>query len=162
MTQPDVHPLCLPLAPLFGSWQGTGHGEFPTIDSFGYVEDLMFSSVPGKPVVVMAQRTQLLADGSPSHAETGYLRPQTDGTIELVVAQPSGVLESLVGSATPTDDGVAIDLESVGILLSPTAKSVTATHRRITVVGDGLDSDLSMAAVGLDMTHHLHAELRRT
>ncbi len=161
MSQSEVHPLCLPLVPLFGNWEGTGHGEFPTIDAFGYVEDLISSPVPGTPIVVMAQRTQLLTDGSPSHAETGYLRPQADGTTELVIAQPSGVLESLVGSITVTDDGVALDLESVAILLSPTAKSVTATHRRLTVAGDGLDSDLSMAAVGLEMTHHLRAELRR-
>ena len=160
--QPDAHPLCLPLAPLLGNWEGTGHGEYPTIDSFGYVEDLTFTPVPGKPIVVMAQRTTLSADGSPSHAETGYLRPQPDGTVELVVAQPSGVLESLVGSVTATDDGVALDLESVGILLSPTAKSVTATRRRLTVAGDRLESDLSMAAVGLELTHHLRAELRRT
>ena len=161
MGPPAPHPLCAPLAPLFGHWAGTGHGDYPTIDAFDYGEDLTFTPVPAKPVVVMTQRTHLLADGSGSHAETGYLRPQADGTVELVIAQPSGVLESLVGSVRVHDGGVALDLESVGILLSPTAKSVTATRRRIVVRGDVLETDLAMAAVGHDLTHHLRAELQR-
>jgi hypothetical protein len=160
MSDAALHPLCAPLAPLLGSWWGSGEGDYPSIDAFDYGEELTFTHV-GKPFVVMVQRTRLHDSGAPSHTETGYLRPQEDDTVELVIAQPSGVLASHVGSVTRTDDGMILELESVGILLSPSAKSVTATRRRFIVERDTMINELEMAAVGIDMTHHVRAELRR-
>ena len=160
MDRPPLHELCAPLAPLLGVWQGGGEGDYPTIDAFAYREVLTFEHV-GKPFVAMSQRTRDAESGAPLHSETGYLRPRADGMVELVVAQPSGILESSLGPIVAADDGVDLDLSSEAVLLAPTAKSVTATRRRLTVTGDVLVSELWMAAVGEDMTHHLRAELRR-
>ncbi len=160
MSDPELHPLCVPLAPLLGTWRGRGDGRYPTIEPFAYLEELTFGHV-GKPFLAMMQKTRDASTNEPRHTEAGYLRPQPDGTVELVVAQPSGVLESLVGSFDGTDDGLDLALASIDVGLSPTAKSVTATERRLTVVGDVLVSDLSMAAMGEPMTHHLRSELHR-
>ena len=54
-----------------------------------------------------------------------------------------------------------MDLTSVQVFGTATAKSVTATTRSYSVDADTLSYDVSMAAVGEPLTHHLHAELQR-
>ena len=155
----ELHPLCLALAPLLGTWRGAGEGSYPTIDDFAYVEELVFGHV-GKPFLSMVQRSRDPSTGAPLHAEAGYLRAQPDGAVELAVAQPSGIVETDVGTVTPTPGGLVVELESDRVGLTPTAKSVTAVRRRLTVAGSTLVSELRMAAVGeAELIHHVRAEL---
>ena len=157
----ELHPLCLPLAPLLGTWRGRGQGSYPTIDDFAYAEELVFGHV-GKPFLSMVQRSRDALTGEPLHAEAGYLRALPDGAVELTVAQPSGVVEVDVGSVTKTSDGLIVELESAQVGLTPTAKSVTAVRRRLEVAGSTLISELWMAAVGeADLIHHVRSELSR-
>ena len=148
------------MAPLLGTWRGSGEGEYPTIDDFRYTEELTFSHV-GKPFVAMAQRTRDADSGLPLHSETGYLRPQPDATVELVLVQPSGILEIDVGPLVATPDGIELDLSSIEVPRSPSAKSVTEVRRRLVVSGDELVSEVWMAAVGIPVEKHLRAELHR-
>lgn len=155
----ELHPLCEPLAPLLGTWRGSGEGSYPTIEDFAYSEELVFGHV-GKPFLSMLQRSRDLSTGEPLHGEAGYLRVLGGGAVELTVAQPSGVVEVDVGSMAATDDGVTVELESAQVGLTPTAKSVTAVRRRLFVAGSTLVSELWMAAVGEDdLIHHVRAEL---
>jgi hypothetical protein len=62
--------------------------------------------------------------------------------------------------AAPTVAG-EYRFESQSVACSPTAKTVSAVTRTISVGADLLEYDLAMAAVGLDMTHHLSARLSR-
>ncbi len=161
MSSPPLHADAVPLAFLLGTWRGTGHGEYPTIDPFDYVEEVTFGHV-GKPFVAYQQRTRLAATDVPSHAETGYVRPagvEANGAlgVELVLAHPSGLLELSVGELRGTE----LRLASLSVTGSPTAKEVSAVERDITVDGDVLRYAVRMAAVGVPMTHHLAAELRR-
>ena len=157
----DLHPLCKPLAPLLGTWRGRGQGSYPTIDDFAYTEELVFGHV-GKPFLSIVQRTRALLTGEPLHAEAGYLRALGDGDVELAMAQPSGIVETDAGSVTATRRGFVVELESVQVGLTPTAKSVTAVKRRLSLVGSTLVSELWMAAVGEpDLVHHLRSELSR-
>lgn len=148
------------LAPLLGEWSGTGHGTYPTVDPFDYDETVCFEHV-GKPFLAYRQRTRLVPSGEPSHAEAGYLRPAGPTGVELVLAQPSGVVEVDEGTVATTDGGLRLVLRSMLVGLTTTAKEVTAVERTLTVEGDVLRTTVAMAAVGRPLTPHLVAELRR-
>ncbi|MDJ1371856.1 hypothetical protein C7K25_10840, partial [Gulosibacter molinativorax] len=65
-----THPSLEPLAGLIGEWRGTGQGDYPTIPSFRYLEELSFHDI-GTPFLVYTQRTWG-QHGQPMHTETGY------------------------------------------------------------------------------------------
>ncbi|XP_031742723.1 UPF0678 fatty acid-binding protein-like protein At1g79260 isoform X3 [Cucumis sativus] len=94
----SIHPAVTPLSFLLGTWRGKGEGGFPTINSFSYGEELHFSH-SGKPVISYSQKTWKLDSKEPMHAESGYWRPKPDGTIEVVIAQSTGLVEVQVLSA---------------------------------------------------------------
>lgn len=154
----DLHPDCEPLAFLLGTWKGQGQGSYPTIESFPYLEEVSFAHV-GKPFLSYSQKTRHGDSGLPLHAETGYLRATGGMGVELVIAQPSGIVELHSGIIV----GSTIELRLDGVHTTPTAKSVTDVRRLIRSEpaegGQRLVYDVEMAAVGEPMTHHLHAEL---
>lgn len=156
----DLHPDLELLAPLLGTWAGRGAGEYPTIQPFEYLEEVVFSHV-GKPFLAYAQKTKGAADGKPMHAETGYLRVPEPGHVELVLAHPSGVTEIEVGSFSVTGDLIEIELATTSVGLTPTAKEVSALGRSFRVDGDQLSYSVRMGAVGQPLQHHLAAVLQR-
>jgi THAP4-like, heme-binding beta-barrel domain len=157
---PDLHPDLEALAPLLGTWQGSGSGDYPTIEPFDYLEEVTFSHV-GKPFLVYAQKTKAATDGRPLHAETGYLRVPRPGHVEMVLAHPNGITEIEVGTYTSDGTAIEIDMATTQIGLTPTAKQVTALGRRLRVDGDELSYSLQMGAVGQSLQHHLSAVLHR-
>jgi len=158
---PELHSDIDVLAPLLGTWEGSGTGEYPTIDDFSYLETITFSHV-GKPFVAYSQRTKHPDTGAPMHAETGYLRVPRLGSIEIVMAQPTGLAEIYEGAVVGGDVPLVIDVRSTSIGATSSAKEVTITERTISVTGDQLSYTFRMAAVGQPLLHHLSATLRRT
>lgn len=148
-----MHPLMEALA---GTWRGGGRGEYPTIETFDYREEVSLTPLAGKPILAYSQRTHG-DDGQPLHAESGYYRFDESG-VELVIAQPTGVAEAHRGTA---ERGV-ITLEPTGLSLTPTAIDVKEIRRVIRVEGDVMDYRLEMSAVGQPLILHLEAKLRRT
>lgn len=156
----DLHPDIALLAGLLGTWTGEGAGEYPTIEPFGYLEEITFDHV-GKPFLTYRQRTTATADGRPLHAETGFLRAPAPDRAELVLAHPNGITEIQEGSLGVHGVVIEMDLTATTIGLTATAKHVTAVARWIRVDGGELTYRLSMAAVGQPLRHHLAATLRR-
>ena len=148
----DMHPDLEQLDFLVGTWSGRGHGIYPTIEDFDYHETISFTPGPGKPFLAYAQRTKHAETGEPLHAETGYLRSVSEGRIEWIIAQATGIAEVLSGTVERT----ALRLGSHTIGLSPTAVQVATTERRLDVDGSTLTYRFSMAAV--DQPHQLHLE----
>lgn len=157
---PDLHPDLEALAPLLGTWTGRGSGKFPTIESFDYLEEVVFTHV-GKPFLAYGQKTKAATDGKPLHAETGYLRAPKPGHVEMVLAHPSGITEIEVGTYTATDGVIELELTASTIGLTPTAKEVTALGRRFRIDGDELSYSVQMGAVGQPLQNHLAAVLHR-
>lgn len=158
--EPELHPDVAVLAPLLGTWEGSGTGEYPTIEDFTYLESITFSHV-GKPFIAYSQRTRHPDTGAAMHAETGYLRVPITGSIEIVMAQPTGLAEIYEGAVVGGTVPLVIDVRSRSVTATPTAKAVTITERTISVTGDDLHYTFRMAAVGQPLQHHLSATLRR-
>ncbi|BBZ38647.1 peroxynitrite isomerase [Mycobacterium conspicuum] len=156
----DLHPDLEALAPLLGTWAGRGAGKYPTIQTFEYFEEVVFSHV-GKPFLAYTQKTKAVADGKPLHAEAGYLRVPAPGRVELVLAHPSGITEIDAGTYSVTGDVIDVELSSTTIGLAPTAKEVTALGRSVRIAGDDLSYTVRMGAVGQPLQDHLAAVLHR-
>lgn len=156
----DLHPDLEALAPLLGTWAGRGSGEYPTIQPFEYFEEITFTHV-GKPFLVYAKTTKAADDGRPLHAELGYLRVPKQGSVEFVLAHPSGIAEIELGTYSVAGEVIELELAATEIRLTPTAKEVTALSRSFRIGGDELSYSLRMGAVGQPEQHHVSAVLHR-
>ncbi len=151
-----MHPDLEPLAFLVGTWLGHGRGEYPTIRSFVYGEEVRFWHI-GRPFLCYSQRTWNLENGRPMHSEVGFWRPQPEGGLEVVLSHPTGVAELYEGTVR----GASIELETSQVALTSSAKEVDKLKRSILLTGDLMTYEVRMAAVGQPLEHHLAAELRR-
>ncbi|MFV0494414.1 peroxynitrite isomerase [Mycobacterium sp.] len=156
----DLHANLSELAPLVGTWSGRGAGDYPTIEPFEYREEVSFSHV-GKPFLIYWQKTQSVVDGTPMHAETGYLRVPEPGQLEFVLSHPSGITEIEVGTYTVRAGVIELEMTASSIGQAPSAKEVSVLGRSFRIDGDELSYSLQMGAVGLPLQHHLSAVLHR-
>ncbi|ONM39329.1 THAP domain-containing protein 4 [Zea mays] len=158
-----THPAVAPLAFLLGKWRGEGEGSFPTISSFRYGEELLFSHHPSKAcgplylrLISYTQKTWKTASGEPMHAESGYWRPRPDGSVDVVIAQSTGLAEVQKGSFDAEKKTVTLQSELVGN--ASKVKQITRTFQ----VADGeLSYVVQMATITTSLQPHLKALLRR-
>jgi hypothetical protein len=157
---PPPHPDLGPLLFLLGRWEGAGVGGYPTIESFQFGQEIVFSH-NGKPFLIYASRSWLLDDegrpGRPLGTETGYWRPQPDGQVEVLLAHPTGIAEIYLGQVT----GTKIEMSTDVVARTSSAKEVTAGHRLYGMVGPDLAWAYDMAADGRPLQPHLSAQLKR-
>jgi hypothetical protein len=151
---------------MLGSWRGRGEGSYPTIEDFSYLEEIAFGHV-GKPFLAYSQKTRHAETNEPLHAESGYWRFPSPGLVEVVIAQPTGLLEALTGSVTVhaghDNAGPKADFQLAcpDVGATATAVDVERTVRRFRFDGQSVSYDMAMAAVGQPLTHHLAATLHK-
>jgi hypothetical protein len=155
-----LHPDLAPLAFLLGRWEGAGVGGYPTIESFQFGQEMVFSH-NGKPFLSYTSRTWLLdADGHlgrPLATESGFWRPQPDGKVELLLAHPTGITEIYLGEI----DGTRAELITDVVARTETAKEYSAGRRLYGLIGEDLGWAYDMAAVGEPLQSHISAQLKR-
>jgi hypothetical protein len=155
-----LHPDLAPLAFLLGRWEGAGVGGYPTIESFRFGQEMVFSH-NGKPFLSYTSRTWLLdADGHlgrPLATESGFWRPQPDGKVELLLAHPTGITEIYLGEI----DGTRAELITDVVARTETAKEYSAGRRLYGLIGEDLGWAYDMAAVGEPLQSHISAQLKR-
>jgi hypothetical protein len=152
--------LAAALRDCLGRWHGRGHGEYPTIETFTYREELDLAMREGDATLRYEQRTWRLSDGGevPSHWEVGLLWMDRAGGISLSSAQV-GRTEALQGTASEDGEAVVLELASVGYGLD---ERVAAARRTIRLSPDAIDYQMSMATQRVpDILLHLRDRLSR-
>ena len=156
-----IHPDIASLGFLIGTWKGSGLGIYPTIDDVSYDEEITFVAPPEKPFLHYSQKTRRGAGhpeaGAPLHTECGYLRAIEGGGAELVIAQPTGIVEVHSGTVESSSVRFTSDL----VAQTRTAKDVESVERSLIVDGDELRYELWMGAVAQPHQLHLKATLHR-
>ena len=156
----DLHADLMPMAWLLGTWHGSGKGDYPTIDAFAYDQEVIFAH-DGRPFMHYFSRTWITDDAGervrPGALETGFLRPGDDGTIELVLAHPTGYAEVWYGQI----EGARITLATDLVARTSSAKEYTAGQRMYGLVEGDLMYAIDMPAEGQEMQSHLWGQLKR-
>jgi THAP4-like, heme-binding beta-barrel domain len=157
----DLHPALVPMAFLLGRWHGNGHGDYPTIERFSFGQELAFTH-DGRPFLHYFSRTWLVDDDGnevwPLALEAGFLRPQPDNAVELLLTHPTGFVEIYYG----TVDGAKIELATDAVVRSKSAKEYVAGQRLYGLVDGDLLWTFDMAAVGQPIQPHIWARLQRS
>ena len=156
----SLHEACQPLALLLGEWHGSGRGQYPGLTEFEYREQVTFSHI-GKPFLTYSQKTQNVFDGQPLHSEQGFLRIIDDKKLEMVVAQPTGIVEVHHGFYASNPKSCLINLHATEVSGTATAKPVEQVQRLLRIADNILTYNVSMAAGGEPIQQHLEASLER-
>lgn len=157
----DLHPDCLSVAWLLGRWEGAGVGDYPTVEPYRFGQEIVFTYVPHQPHLTYVSRTWVLdEDGhviEPSDHETGYWRPQADGSAEVVMSHASGIVEIYLGQVEPAK----IELATRGVLKTETAPDYRLGHRLYGLVKGRLMYVSEVSAEGEQLQPRMSAELQR-
>ncbi|MDP4015160.1 MAG: FABP family protein [Candidatus Nanopelagicales bacterium] len=159
----------IPLSWLIGRWVGVGTGHYPTIEDFRFGQELGFVT-DGRPFLSYWSRSWVLDDQGnrirKAATEVGFVRPGPDGSLELLLAHPTGFTEIWEGSVEVTEmsgnkiTGARADLRTDLVARTHDAKPYTAGHRLYGLVDGDLMWTFDMAAMGLPLQNHLAARLR--
>jgi hypothetical protein len=148
---------------LEGSWQGEGSGGYPTIDSFDYVESLVFER-RDEDSLFYVQRTDKRLDGkgklAPSHWESGFIHRLPAGRLELANVQIGGRSEVLSGDIKHVGGIVRLEFGSESIAND---ERMVASTRTLEIEGDVLRYVMCMRTTRTDaLIQHLTATLTRS
>jgi hypothetical protein len=160
---PELHPNCLALLPLIGVWRGGGEVVYPTIEGPYHFGQQLVICHDGRPFLRYESRTWLVDDAGevirPAARETGFWRPQSDDSIELLAAHATGMVEIYYGRPR---NQTSWELATDAVVRTSSAKEVTGAHRLYGIVeGGDLAYVEQRAMVGQPMQPHVSALLHR-
>ena len=135
---PEINSACLSLLPLVGVWRGTGqYGNGPR-DSGPHFGQQIVVSHDGRDFLRWESISWILdAEGEverPGDREVGWLRPQPDGSIELLLTHAQGRIEVFYGQPRSVASWA---LTTDGVWRTPTAIPVVGGTRLYGITPDG-------------------------
>jgi THAP4-like, heme-binding beta-barrel domain len=156
----DLHPDCAPIAWLLGTFRGSGHVDYPTIEKQAFGQELIFAH-DGRPFLHYLSRSWIVDDDGnevrPAAIETGFIRPQPDNQVEFVLAHSTGFVEVWYGEV----DGAKLELTTDAVVRTKSAKEYVAGHRLYGLVDGDLLWTFDMAAMGQPLQSHTWGRLKR-
>jgi hypothetical protein len=157
---PGLHPDLISVAWLIGRWEGTGRGSYPGTEDFEFGQQIDFAENGGNYLHYLSQTFELGDNGLAVRAlsmETGFWRPQGDGTIEVVMCHPTGYAEVWYGHVA----GAKIDLSTDAVVRTASADEYSAGQRLYGLVEGDLLWTFDKAALGQPLQNNLWARLKR-
>jgi hypothetical protein len=156
----DLHPDLMGVAWLLGRWEGSGKSTYPDTEDADFGQQIDFSHNGGAYLHYLSQTFRVDDEGhavAPLSMETGFWRPQPDGGIEVVLAQPDGYAEVWYGKIS----GARIELTTDVVMRTSSAAEYTAGQRLYGYVEGDLLRTFDKAAGGHPLQTHQWARLRR-
>lgn len=150
------------LAPLLGVWKGEGVAQFPTITTCPYREELRFESNGEEPLLHFEQKTWIQATGAALHWESGFIKPNDAGELEILNSQNSGRVEVLRGGIVSEKHSASVlKLFFESVVFGNDARMIRSS-RTFYCAGDTLRYLVLMATVKTpELQQHLSATLKR-
>lgn len=150
-----------PLAWLVGRWEGTGHSTWPGEPDQSYEIQMQFIA-PGGPSLYYLSETFTADDQGrfvvPRRMETGFWRPQADGTIDVVMCAPQGWAEVWTGKV----DTARLELVTDAVARTATADlPYTGGHRLYGLVDSHLMWAYDRATTDVPLREYEWARLAR-
>ena len=164
--------LMKPLTWLKGNWEGKGKAVFPTHDDFEYEDNMRFKLIEEafdkEPIIHLEEIAWVINKNEREfkHWETGYFKPEPNGSIQLYVCHNTGRIEVTYG----TFNFINLEAKSFEmIFLSESirndegTKMTFNTKRKLLLKQDVLTYTLEMSTKEVpNMTHHIGAEMYRS
>ena len=136
-----MQPELMGIAWMIGHWEGTGHCHQPSGEDLECALTLDCAENGGNYLHCLMQWFTTDDQGRPLKSlgmETGFWRPQLNGDVEVVIAQPQGFAEIYVGAI----EGAKIEMRTDLVARTQTADiPVTGGHR----LYGNVESDLLLA-----------------
>jgi hypothetical protein len=156
----NLHPDCGPIAWMLGTWQGNGHGDYPTIEPFQFGQELIFQQ-DGRPFFHYLARSWIVDDQSSkvreAAQETGFIRARPEGMVEVLLAHMTGFVEVWHGEA----GAGKLEIVTDAVARTDSAKEYVGGKRLYGNVEGDLLYAFDMAAMGQPLQPHLWARLQR-
>lgn len=161
---PDVDDALLSVLPLLGEWHGEG---VLSGAAAGSDQDLRFGqwvrfSHDGRGFLAYESRTWRLTDDGaivgPDTREAGFWRPRGQDDVELLVANPAGLVELYVGRARTT---TSWELTTDVLARTPDAPAVTRAVRIYGIVDGALMYAIDRAGDDEPLRPTMSARLER-
>ncbi|MFP5283141.1 MAG: FABP family protein [Actinomycetes bacterium] len=155
-----LHPDLVGVAWLLGRWEGTGKSSYPGTADFDFGQQIDFAHNGEGYLHYLSQTFELGENGlaiRPLEMETGFWRPQGDGSVEVVLCHPTGYSEVWYGRVT----GGKVELSTDVVVRTVSAEEYTAGQRLYGNVEGDLLWTFDRAALGQPLQSYQWGRLRR-
>ncbi len=163
--------IITPLTWLKGLWEGRGKATFPTHGDFDYEDHMTFKLMERdfekEPIIHFEEIAWVIDQDKREfkHWETGFFKPESDGSIQLYICHNTGRIEIMYGKIKTFDLAnrtFEVVFESASIRNDKGTKVAVASRRKFMFKDDVLQYWLGMSTEDVvEMSDHLRVEVRR-